>query len=44
LAIIFLIIICYTSYARAEFSTEGGDIQSKIRAIIFEVLEWDGKG
>ena len=44
LAVIFLIIICYTSYARAEFSTEGGDIQSKIRAVILDVLKWDGKG
>jgi ubiquinone/menaquinone biosynthesis C-methylase UbiE len=44
LAIIFLIILCYTTYARAEFSIEGGDLQSKIRELILDDLHWNGSG
>jgi SAM-dependent methyltransferase len=44
LALIFLIILCYTTYARAEFSSEGGDLQFKIRELILDDLNWDGSG
>jgi ubiquinone/menaquinone biosynthesis C-methylase UbiE len=44
LAVIFLIIISYATYARAEFSTEGGDLQTKIREMVMDELKWDGSG
>ncbi len=44
LAIIFLMITMYTSYARAQFAPEGGDLQSKIQNLVIEELKWDGNG
>lgn len=44
LAIIFLMITMYTSYARAEFAPEGGNLQSKIQKLVLDELKWDGNG
>lgn len=34
----------YFAWARRQFSPAGGDIQSKIRGLLFLKLSWDGKG
>lgn len=44
LAIIFLMITMYTSYARAQFAPEGGDIQAKLQQLVLDELNWDGNG
>jgi hypothetical protein len=44
LAVLGLIITIYMSYARAEFSPEGEDIQSKIRELVLKELKWNGQG
>jgi len=44
LAIISLMITMYTSYARAEFAPEGGNVQSKIQKLVIDELKWDGNG
>ncbi|MTK63951.1 MAG: class I SAM-dependent methyltransferase [Methanobacterium sp.] len=44
LAIIFLMITMYTSYARAQFAPEGGDLQVKIQNLVLDELKWDGDG
>ncbi|MFA5064655.1 MAG: class I SAM-dependent methyltransferase [Dehalococcoidia bacterium] len=43
-ALPFLIITAYFTYAYYEFSPAGGDIQARIRAFVLDRLEWDGKG
>jgi len=43
-ALPFLIITAYFSYANYRFSPAGGDIQAKIREFVLDRLEWDGKG
>ena len=43
-AIAFLIIMAYFTYAYYEFSPAGGDIQTKIRAFVLDNLDWDGRG
>ncbi len=44
LAIIFLMITMYTSYARAQFAPEGGDLQAKIQNLVLDELKWHGNG
>jgi len=44
IALPFLIITAYFTYAYFEFSPAGGDIQARIRAFVLDRLEWDGKG
>lgn len=44
LAIIFLMVTMYTSYARAQFAPEGGDLQVKIQNLVLDELKWDGNG
>jgi SAM-dependent methyltransferase len=34
----------YFAYARWRFSPQGGGIQSRIRGLLLEQLDWDGKG
>jgi ubiquinone/menaquinone biosynthesis C-methylase UbiE len=43
-ALPFLVITAYFSYAYYEFSPAGGNIQSRVREFVLERLEWDGKG
>jgi len=43
-ALPFLVIAAYFSYAYFEFSPAGGDIQARIRSFVLDRLEWDGKG
>ncbi|MDD5648796.1 MAG: class I SAM-dependent methyltransferase [Dehalococcoidia bacterium] len=43
-ALPFLIITAYFTYAYFEFSPAGGDIQARIRGFVLDRLEWDGKG
>jgi len=43
-ALPFIIIAAYFSYAYYEFSPAGGNIQARIREFVLERLEWDGKG
>lgn len=44
LAFIFLMVTMYTSYARAQFAPEGGDLQVKIQSLVLDELKWDGNG
>ena len=44
LALIFLMITMYFSYARAQFAPEGGNIQAKIQKLVLDELNWDGEG
>ena len=41
---VFLILAGYFAYARYLFSARGGNVQEKIRALVLEGLEWDGRG
>jgi SAM-dependent methyltransferase len=43
-AIPFLVSMGYFAYARHEFSQQGANIQTKIRALVVERLDWDGEG
>jgi len=43
-ALPFLIIAAYFSYAYYEFSPAGGNIQAGIRRFVLDRLEWDGRG
>ena len=43
LAIFFLMAFAYFLYAHQKFSPEGGDLQNKIRDLVLDYLEWDGK-
>jgi len=40
----FLIPVAYFSYAYYQFSPRGGNLQAKIRNLIFTYLVWDGNG
>lgn len=40
----FLITLIYFLYARNKFSSTGGDLQAKVRHLIFDYLDWDGRG
>jgi len=42
--ILFLLVAIYFANARRLFSPRGGDIQTKIRQLVLDRLEWDGKG
>ena len=41
---LLLILAGYFAYARYLFSARGGNVQEKIRALVLEGLEWDGRG
>ena len=43
LAIPFLLIAAYFAYARHAFAPDGGNVQEKIQALVFDYLNWDGK-
>lgn len=43
-AILFFLMFCYLLYARFRFSPRGGDLQGKIRGLVMDHLEWDGRG
>ncbi|MFW6128713.1 MAG: hypothetical protein ACOC6P_00510 [Candidatus Aminicenantaceae bacterium] len=44
LALFFFLAFGYFIYARYKISPEGGNLQVKIRDLVLEYLEWDGKG
>jgi len=37
-------VFCYFAYARYEFSPAGGDLQTRIRSLLLDRLEWNGEG
>jgi ubiquinone/menaquinone biosynthesis C-methylase UbiE len=41
---LFLLVSAYFVYARYLFSPAGGNIQEKVRSVVIEKLDWDGKG
>ncbi len=43
-AIVSLVVFAYFSYARYEFSPHGGGLEDKIRGLVLDNLDWDGKG
>jgi SAM-dependent methyltransferase len=43
-AVICLIPLIYLAYSYYKFSGKGGDLQSKIRGLVLEHLDWDGEG
>lgn len=44
LAVLFLLISLYFTYARYLFAPGGGNVQDKIRDLLLARLTWDGKG
>jgi SAM-dependent methyltransferase len=42
--VIIFMCFLYFAYAHYRFSPRGGDIQRRVRDLILENLEWDGKG
>jgi ubiquinone/menaquinone biosynthesis C-methylase UbiE len=44
IALPFLVILLYFSYAYYEFSPSGRDIQTRIRKFVLDKIPWDGKG
>lgn len=44
IALFFIAVFIYFSYAYYKFSRSGGDIQTKIRELVMEHLHWDGTG
>lgn len=44
LACIVLLIFLYLGYIYLQFSDQGGDYQRKLRQLILDHLNWDGKG
>jgi len=43
-ALFFLLAFGYFVYARHKFSSKGGNLQERIRDLVLDYLEWDGKG
>jgi len=43
-ALFFLACATYFAYARWRFSDRGGDIQSKVQALVLQHLRWQGSG
>jgi len=43
-AILFLLSFVYFVYARHKFSERGGNLQSRVRNLVIEHLNWDGEG
>ena len=40
-----LFVLCiYFAYSKNKFSPQGGDLQSQIRELVLNTLDWDGKG
>jgi len=44
LALILIVCSVYFAYARYQFSSRGGDVQTKIQELVFDYLKWDGDG
>jgi SAM-dependent methyltransferase len=44
LAVLFLLVAAYFAYARHLISPSGKNVQEKVRALVIQNLEWDGKG
>ncbi len=44
LAILFFVLCFYLVYSRDKFSSQGGDMQSQIRGMVLDHLNWDGNG
>ena len=43
-AALFLISFIYFLYARYQFSPRGGNVQTRIRDLVLDHLDWDGEG
>jgi ubiquinone/menaquinone biosynthesis C-methylase UbiE len=43
-ATFFVILLCYFAYARFELSPSGGNVQSSVRQLVLNSLEWNGEG
>lgn len=43
-AAFFLLLFAYFLYARHQFSPRGGNLQARIRQLVLDHLNWDGKG
>lgn len=43
-ALFFFLSFIYFAYARYRFSPRGGDLQARIRGLVFDYLTWDGNG
>lgn len=44
IVIAFLVIMAYFAYAYYAFSPIGRDIQTRVRAVVLDNLDWDGRG
>jgi ubiquinone/menaquinone biosynthesis C-methylase UbiE len=44
MAVFFIVVFTYFSYAYYKFSPAGGDIQTRIRDLVMDRLTWDGMG
>jgi len=42
-AVLFILIVAYFAYAYYKFSPAGGDLQTRIRNMVLDHLEWDGE-
>ena len=43
-ALATFIVACYFAYGRYLFSPSGGDIQTKVRTLLLDQIQWDGNG
>lgn len=43
-ALAFLACAAYFAYARHQFSPRGGNVQTQIRAMLLDAIQWDGAG
>jgi len=43
-AALFLVLLIYFAYVYYKFSPKGGDVQSWIRELVMEHVDWDGEG
>ena len=43
-AALFFLVSLYFVYARYEFSSNGGNVQDRVRKLVVEKLDWDGEG
>jgi len=43
-AAFFLLSFVYFLYARYKFSPQGGNVQTRLRDLVLDHLDWDGEG
>jgi SAM-dependent methyltransferase len=43
-AVLFLVLLIYFAFVYYKFSPKGGDVQSRIRELVIERVDWDGEG